>query len=70
LILFVILNNNIEKKFLETVVAKDFDSVSAYVDKKYGIEAITIGQAITYDTKGNLVSIHTSDVIKEEYKTK
>lgn len=67
---YAILNNSKESKFIECVAAESFEDVLKYSEHKYGNESMLVGLPIIYDTKGNLVHIQVSDVIKEEYKIK
>ena len=68
--LYAILNNSKEKKFIECIVAENFEEACSYCDYEYGNESMLIAMPIIYDTKGNLVHIQVNDLIKAEYKRK
>ncbi|MDT8718183.1 hypothetical protein IAI10_16070 [Clostridium sp. 19966] len=70
MVLFAIVNNSIEKKFIECVAAEDYDDIVGYCDKKYGKESLPIGLPVVLDTKGNPVSAQVFDLVKEEFKKK
>lgn len=68
MILFAILNNMKDKKFIECVAAKNSDEVLKYCDKKYGEQSQPIALNMSHDTKGNLVQIEVYDLVKEKYR--
>lgn len=70
MVLYAILNNDEERKFIECVVAENIEDVLAYCDSKYGKESQPVALPIIYDTKGNLVHMQAIDMIKEEYKNR
>lgn len=68
MVVYVIVNNRNDKKYLECVSAKNYEDVVEYCNKKYGKDSQPLAQPIILDTKGNPVHLMVEYLVTEEGK--